>query len=94
MLDITANDNERLKLKRIIVIALTHANENVRRQAANGIREHLWQRDQEFAEKCIAGAIKYASFEKEYELEARRIYLKTNEEQKSIKARWQSKKDA
>ena len=93
LLDITSSDDERLEIKRLIITALTHANENVRFKAANGIREHLWQRDQEFAKKCITGAIKYASFEKEYELEARRIYLKTNEEQKSIKAHWQSKKD-
>lgn len=94
LLDITSNDNERLKLKCIIVIALTHANENVRRQAANGIREYLWQRDQEFAEKCIAGAIKYARFEKEHELETRRIYFETNEDREVAKIQWQAKKDA
>ena len=89
LLDITSK-NKQLKNKRLIVTALTHAEKKVRCMATNGIREHLWQRDPEFAKKCIVGAIKYARFEKENELEARRIYSGANEGREQ----WQAKKDA
>ncbi|MCI5209311.1 MAG: ATP-binding protein, partial [Candidatus Electrothrix sp. ATG2] len=89
LLDITPNGKQ-LEIKRLIVTALTHAEEKVRCMAANGIREHLWQRNTEFAEKYIAGAIKYARFEKENELEARRIYSGANEGREQ----WQAKKNA
>jgi hypothetical protein len=94
LLDISDNDDERLEIKRLIITALTHANENVRLQAANGIRGHLWQRDQEFAEKCIARAIKYARFKKEHEPEIRQIYFGTNEDREAARIQWQAKKDA
>ena len=94
LLDISDNDDEKLEIKRLIITALTPLNENVRLQAANGIREHLWQRDPEFAEKCIAGAIKYARFKKEHEPEIRQIYFGTNEDREAAKIQWQAKKDA
>jgi len=89
LLDITSK-NKQLKNKRLIVTALTHAEKKVRCMAANGTREHLWSRDSKFAKKCIAGAIKYARFEKENELEARRIYSGANEGREQ----WLAKKDA
>ncbi|MCI5125376.1 MAG: hypothetical protein D3925_13105 [Candidatus Electrothrix sp. AR5] len=89
LLDIPSENNH-LKSKKLIVTALTHAEEKVRCMAANGIREHLWSRDPEFAKECIVGAIKYARFEKENELEARRIYAGANEGREQ----WQAKKDA
>ncbi|RWX46269.1 hypothetical protein H206_00763 [Candidatus Electrothrix aarhusensis] len=83
-------DDKQLEIKILIVTALTHAEEKVRCMATNGIREHLWQRNTEFAEKYIAGAIKYARFEKENELEARRIYSGASEGREQ----WLAKKDA
>jgi energy-coupling factor transporter ATP-binding protein EcfA2 len=47
-------------VKKVIVTALTHANASVRTEVANGIREHLWARDTDFAQKCIIGSIEYA----------------------------------
>ena len=60
ILDYTENDEERLYVKKVIATTLTHANDNVRKETANGIREHLWQRDADFAQKCIDGTIEYA----------------------------------
>lgn len=58
-----AEDEEKKVIKDIIGIALSHANGEVRKSAAIGIRKHLWQRDHDFAEKCIVGAIEYARLE-------------------------------
>lgn len=60
MLDNAVNEEEKLIVKQIIVTALTHASGAVRTEAANGIREHLWQRDPEFAQKCILETVEYA----------------------------------
>ncbi|MBW4685631.1 MAG: ATP-binding protein [Komarekiella atlantica HA4396-MV6] len=60
LLDFASEENEKLIVKGLIVTALTHANENVRQKAADGIRKHLWQRDSEFAQKCIIGTLEYA----------------------------------
>lgn len=60
-----ATDDEKIVIKRVIVTALTHADQNVRHQTANGIRLHLWQRDEEFAQNCFLGSIAYARFKQE-----------------------------
>ncbi|ACK70730.1 conserved hypothetical protein [Gloeothece citriformis PCC 7424] len=65
LFDFISTDDDKLILKKIIAIALTHVNQNVRHQAAEGIRKYLWQRDPEFAQQCIIGAIEYARFENE-----------------------------
>lgn len=59
-LDFASNNEEKLAIKVFIAIALTHVNENVRIEAANGIRNYLWQRDPDFAQKCITGTVEYA----------------------------------
>ena len=64
LLDFASGCDEKFLIKRLIVTALTHANEKVRRGAAEGIREHLWQRDPKFAQTCIIGTIAYARLEK------------------------------
>lgn len=60
LLDYAQNDEERIDVKRLIATALTHSDYNVRKETSNGIREHLWQRDSNFAQKCIEGTIEYA----------------------------------
>jgi len=67
LFDFISTDEDRLRLKQVIIIALTHVNQNVRHQAAEGIRKYLWQRDSEFAQKCLIGAIEYAHFEHKQE---------------------------
>ncbi|MEZ5673233.1 MAG: hypothetical protein R3E08_12990 [Thiotrichaceae bacterium] len=65
LLDFTDADNERQGVKAIIAIALMHVNQDVRNKAAEGIRLHLWQRDEQFAQNCIAGTIAYARFKRD-----------------------------
>jgi len=63
-LDFASSNEDKEIIKTIIAIALTHVNENVRTEAANGIRNHLWQRDPDFAWKCIIGTVEIARLEK------------------------------
>jgi hypothetical protein len=65
LLDFFSEENDRLEIKHLIATALTHASENVRNVASNGIRTYLWQRDSEFAQKCIVGVLEYSRFELE-----------------------------
>jgi hypothetical protein len=80
LLDFDFEEQEKFCVKRLIAISLTHVNENVRHKAAEGIRNHLWQRDPEFAQKCIIGSLEYAHFEHEQanQLAKRRIYSLEN----------------
>lgn len=80
LFDFISTDQERLSLKRLIIIALTHVNQNVRLQTAEGIRKYLWQREPEFAQQCIIGAIEYARFEQEHRFLKRRIYVLKGED--------------
>jgi hypothetical protein len=63
LFDFAFEENKEFIVKRSIVIALTHINENVRHRAAEGIRNYLWQIDPDFAQKCIIGTLEYARFE-------------------------------
>ncbi|MBE9224154.1 ATP-binding protein [Phormidium sp. LEGE 05292] len=76
LLDFAFEEQKKFFIKRLIAIALTHINENVRHKVAEGIRNHLWQRDPEFAQKCIIGALEYARFEQDQDnrFTKRRIY--------------------
>jgi energy-coupling factor transporter ATP-binding protein EcfA2 len=58
-------EEEKYFVEKVIIYSLTHANSAVRMATANGIREHLWERDPDFADKCITGAIEYAKLESE-----------------------------
>ena len=60
LLDFTGNDAELKSVRKIIVMALTHANKTIRIKAATGVKEYLWQRDSEFAQKCIIGMVEYS----------------------------------
>lgn len=62
-LDFTTSTEEKLIVKTIIAIALTHENKNVRIEAAKGIKNYLWKRDPDFAQKCILGTVEYARLE-------------------------------
>ena len=90
LLDFASENEKKLEVKRVIVTALTHANEQVRNGAADGIREHLWQRDPEFAQNCIIGAIAYARLERNNQLEIRRVHF---DARKKVRAKLQAKKD-
>jgi hypothetical protein len=79
----------------LLAIALTHINDNVRQRAAEGIRNHLWQRYSEFAQKCIIGTLDYARFELEQDnqIARRRIYSLEGDEREVEVAELQAKKD-
>lgn len=62
-LDFASNDEEKLIIKTVIAIALTHVNKKIRIEAATGMRNYLWQRDGVFAKKCILGIIEYSRLE-------------------------------
>ncbi|MCI0918486.1 hypothetical protein JNA64_15040 [Pseudomonas stutzeri] len=46
-----------------VATAITHANIHVCVSAAKGVRDHLWDRDENFANSCISGALEFARFE-------------------------------
>ncbi len=65
LLDFADSDEEKLSVKQLIAEAVSHTNANVQAGVANGIREHLWQRDPEFAQHCVFGAIEFARLQVE-----------------------------
>lgn len=93
LLDFASNDDDNLLVKRLIITVLTHSNENVRHKAADGIRENLWQRDPEFAQNCIFGAIEYARFEQDTQAERRRNYFLENDAKEITRAKLQAQKN-
>lgn len=93
LLDFASKGNEKLIVNSLIVTALTHANKNVRRRAADGVRKYLWQRDPEFAQKCIIGALEYACFEQNNQLEGKRTYSLEDDAKKAELAKLQAQKD-
>ena len=86
LLDFTEDDEIELQIKTLIATSLTHAQEYVRVGAANGIREHLWQRDSEFAQKLIEGAVEYARFLQDNHRQARKIYYSLDDEEREAEA--------
>jgi len=95
LLDFALEENKKFLVKELIVIALTHVNKNVRHKAAEGIRNHLWQRDHEFARKCIIGALEYARFEHEQDnqLAKRRIHSLESTDKEAEITKLQERKD-
>lgn len=65
LFDFSVGDDGKHFVKKMIACALTNTNLSVRAAAANGIKEHLWSRDHEFAVKCVIGTIEYAKLESE-----------------------------
>jgi len=65
LLSLTESEDDKLFIRELIATALTHVNANARAGAAQGIRQHLWQRDAQFAQQCIFGAIDYARLQVE-----------------------------
>jgi hypothetical protein len=82
LFDLAETDEEKLSVRRAMATALTHVNANVRAGAANGIREHLWQREPEFAQQCVLGGIEYARLELEnsYRRRAAESFLDDDEQ--------------
>ena len=93
LLDFACSDEEKLVFREVIVIALTHANEHVRNRAADGIREYLWQRNADFAQICISGALAYARLEKKWQQNRKPIYLMGDNEKEIAKAKLQTERD-
>ena len=60
IIDHVSNDDDILTVKECIAVALTHANANVCSATADGIREHMWQKEPDFAQKCIQSIVEYA----------------------------------
>jgi len=95
LLDFVSEEQEKFIVKKLIAIALTHVNENVRHKAAEGIRNHLWQRDSEFAQKCIIGALEYARFEQDQDnrFVKRRVYSLEGADKEAEITKLQERKD-
>lgn len=95
LLDFVPEEQDKFPIKKLIAIALTHVNENVRHKAAEGVRNYLWQRDSEFAQKCIIGALEYARFEQDQDnqLVKRRIYSLEGADKKAEITKLQERKD-
>ncbi|MBD2325408.1 ATP-binding protein [Alkalinema sp. FACHB-956] len=95
LLDFVSEKQEEFIVKKLIAIALTHVNENVRHKAAAGIRNHLWKRDSEFAQKCIIGALEYARFEQDQDNQfvKRRIYSLEGADKEAEITKLQERKD-
>jgi hypothetical protein len=86
-------ENEESTFKRVIAIALTHVNKNVRYKMANGIRKHLWQINPEFAQKCIIGALEYARFVQDNRFKNGRMYFLNDVDKEVEVAKQQARKD-
>jgi hypothetical protein len=95
LLDFAFEEDEKFIVKSLIAIALTHANDNVRHRAADGIRKHLWQRNPEFAQKCIIGTLEYAHFELEQDNQStkRQIYSLEGDAKEVEVAKLQTRKE-
>jgi len=77
LLDFAENDIEKLNIKELIIDTLVHARSNVRSKAAIGIQKHLWERDADYAQVCIDGAVEYARLYQE--IESKNNELKSQE---------------
>ncbi|MEA5471813.1 hypothetical protein VB714_23280, partial [Spirulina sp. 06S082] len=63
------SEEEKLIICNLIAGSITHINTNIRHKIAEGIKEYLWQRNLEFAQQCVFGALEYARFQKETQSE-------------------------
>jgi hypothetical protein len=81
LLDFTEDEEGRLAIKKVMATAITHASAGIRAGAASGIREHLWQRDPGFAERCIIGSIEYARLQIENSYGGRRGHFSFDDEE-------------
>ena len=93
LLDFFSEENDRLEIRRLITTALTHTNEKVRNIEANAIRNYLWQRDSEFAQKCIIGALEYSRFELDSSLLKRRRHWQDDDLENKTEFILKTKKD-
>ena len=93
LLDFFSEENDRLEIRRLITTALTHTNEKVRNIEANAIRNYLWKRDSEFAQKCIIGALEYSRFELDSSLLKRRRHWQNDDLENNAEFILKTKKD-
>jgi hypothetical protein len=59
LLDVT-DEHERAVVRRTLAIALTHAVDEVREFAGSGVRAWLWERDGQFARRCVLVKLDYS----------------------------------
>lgn len=93
LLGYATDDKERLVIKRLIIAALTHVNNNICGSVADGIREHLWQIDSDFAQNCIVGAIEYARSVQNNRIRERQSYTLKKGTQEIARTELQNEKD-
>ena len=74
LFDFVLDEDEKCFIKKIIAFFLTHDNESVRDKAADGVKNYLWERDSEFAQKCIFLSIEYASYMQKNRHKIARLY--------------------
>jgi hypothetical protein len=74
LFDFVLDEDEKCFIKKIIAFFLTHDNESVRDKAADGVKNYLWERDSEFAQKCIFFSIEYASYLQKNRHKIARLY--------------------
>lgn len=65
--DFTEEEDDVYFIKKMIAYSFTHADLEVRMATGNGIKNYLWERNSEFADKCVIGAIEYSKLELEKE---------------------------
>lgn len=54
------NKKEKSHIRKLIVNALTHTNRDFSKNIAIGIQKYLWQREPEFAQRCLDGSFEFA----------------------------------
>ncbi len=91
MLDF-ASGEDKSAIKALIVTALTHTDQNIRYGAAEGVRQHLWERDPDFAQRCVEGTVEYARFEYGHRSERRGAYFLEDEVRQAKMAELQMEK--
>lgn len=57
-------EKEKPHIREIIVNALTHTNRDFSKNIAIGIQKYLWQREPEFAQRCLDGSFEFARLQK------------------------------
>ena len=61
LLDVCDGEEPRAVVRTLIATALTHAVDEIRRCAADGVRTWLWERDFTFADRCFQSLLEFAA---------------------------------
>ena len=93
LFDFVLDEDEKCSIKKIIAFFLTHDNESVRDKATEGIRNYLWERDSEFAQKCIFLSIEYASYMQKNRHKIARLYWNESDMEATQLANFQQERE-